>query len=138
MRPDRGLWRAVTVAVVVSLLPVPGAPLTGVAAASGTPACANDGGAAQNDLKVSPGHGQVFYIDTGQGQEVDAAYAGYRIQNTGGASRANVWAKVHTFAGGVVGLADPLTASYRVGDIGASATEAAFFLLKADRPTTTD
>lgn len=138
-RPGRSVWRAIMMTVVMSLiLPVPGAPFVGVAGASGTPACANDGGVAQNDLKVSPGHGQVFYIDTGQGQEVDAAYAGYRIQNTGGASRANVWAKVHTFVGGVVGLADPLTASYRVGDIGASATEAAFFLLKADRPTTTD
>ena len=35
----------------------------------------------QNNLKVTPNHGKVFYIDSGQGQRVDAAYASWRDQD---------------------------------------------------------
>ena len=55
--------------------------------------CEPTGGTAHNDLKVYPSHGQVFYIDSGQNQSVDAAYAGYRVENTSGSEKKNLWAK---------------------------------------------
>ena len=101
-------------------------------------ACEADGGTAYNGLKVYPSHGEVFYIDTGQGQEVNAAYVGYRVENTSGLSKSNLWAKLDSFDGGVVSLANPGDEKYRIGDVAASATEAAFFLLEANQPTTTN
>ena len=100
--------------------------------------CESDGGTAYNDLKVYPSHGEVFYIDTGQGQEVNAAYVGYRVENTSSSTRSNVWAKLSSFTGGVVKLANPADAKYRVGDLTGSSTDAAFFLLEANSATTTD
>lgn len=98
--------------------------------------CVSTGGTAQNDLKAYPSHGKVFYIDSGQNQNVDAAYAGYRVENTSGSAKTNLWAKVDTFTGGVVGLANPSDAYFRLGDIGGSAVTPAFFLLQAGTSTT--
>jgi uncharacterized repeat protein (TIGR02543 family) len=100
--------------------------------------CEVDGGSAHNGLKVYPSHGSVFYIDTGQGQEINAAYVGYRVENTTGSTMENLWAQIDTFTGGVVSLSNPLDRNYRVGDVASGATGASFFLLQANQPTTTD
>lgn len=101
-------------------------------------ACEVGGGSAHNGLKVYPSHGSVFYIDTGQGQEINATYVGYRVENTTGSTMENLWAQIGTFTGGVVSLSNPLDQKYRVGDVASGATEASFFLLQANQPTSTD
>jgi uncharacterized repeat protein (TIGR02543 family) len=98
--------------------------------------CTTTPGGAQNGVEVAPSHGKVFYIDSGQGQRVDAAYVGYQVKNTSGTDRANLWAKLDSFTGGVVGLANARDAVYRVGDVSAAATQPAFFLLQAATSST--
>lgn len=70
-------------------------------------ACA-EGSAAQNNIAVSPSHGQVFYIDTGVSPIIDATYVGYRVTNTTGATLSNHWVSLSNFTGGVVSLARPI------------------------------
>ena len=98
--------------------------------------CESTGGTAHNNLKVYPSHGKVFYIDSGQNQTVDAAYAGYRVENTSGSTQSNLWAKVDSFTGGVVSLANASDAYFRIGDVGASSELPAFFLLTAGTSST--
>ncbi len=85
-----------------------------------------------NNVRATPTHSTVFYIDSGQGQNVDAAYVGYQINTS--APKSNVWASLDTFSGGVVALANPADSAIPLGDI-SSETKTAFFLLKA--PTNT-
>ena len=111
--------------------------LSGITVAAITPASAavacDAGVAAQNGVTVAPKHGRVFYVDSGQGQNVDAAYVGYKI--TAGSTLTNVWAKLDTFTGGVVSLANPSDANLPVGNISAGSSQTAFFLLKAKGST---
>ncbi len=97
-----------------------------------------DGTAAndQNSLRVSPNHGAVFYIDSGQGQSLDATYVSYTVNNRAISSRTNLWVKVDTFTGGKVELANSNDNSYPLGDVSASGTATSFFLLKATATTT--
>ncbi len=90
-------------------------------------AAAND----QNNLRVTPNHGQVLYIDSGQGQQIDAAYATYSVQNLVATSRSNLWVKLDTFTGGAVSLANSNDAAFALGDVAASSSATSFFLLKA-------
>lgn len=92
-----------------------------------------DGTYASNSITVSPSHGKVFYIDSGQGQAVDAAYAGYVVSAS--AAKTNLWVRVDTFSGGVVSLANPTDHDYRVGDIASGSSKTSFFLLKANSST---
>lgn len=119
--------------VVSAINPVASNPQQAHAAAAD--ACTTSGGTVQSGLKVYPSHGKVFYIDSGQGQTLDAAYIGYRVENTG-SSRSNLWAKVDTFTGGVVGLANAKDEVYRIGNIASAATSPAYFLMKAGTSTT--
>ena len=97
-----------------------------------------DGTAAndQNSLRVTPNHGAVFYIDSGQGQSLDATYVSYSVNNRAISSRTNLWVKVDTFTGGKVQLANTNDSSYPLGDVAASGTSTSFFLLKATATTT--
>ena len=63
---------------------------------------------AQNGLKAVPAHGRVFYIDSGVIPKVDAAYIGYRIQNSSGSTATGLWVSIDNFVGGRVSLANPL------------------------------
>ena len=101
-----------------------------VAQATATDPC--DGSYSYNNVRATATHSTVFYIDSGQGQNVDASYVGYQINTS--AAKSNVWAKLDTFSGGVVSLANPADAAFPLGDI-SSETKTAFFLLKA--PTNT-
>lgn len=97
-----------------------------------------DGTAAndQNSIRVSPNHGAVFYIDSGQGQSLDATYVSYSVNNRGASTRSNLWVKVDTFTGGKVLLANTNDDAYPLGDVAASGTATSFFLLKATATTT--
>ena len=85
----------------------------------------------QNNLKVSPVHGSVFYIDTGQNQTVDASYVGYTINAN--ASLTNLWASLDSFSGGAISLANPNDAFYPIGSLVNGGTATVYFLLKASR-----
>lgn len=62
-----------------------------------------DGSYTKNGLTISAGHGEVFYIDTGQGQEIDAGYIAYLVESEG--ARSDLWVEVVDFTG-VVSLAN--------------------------------
>ena len=95
----------------------------------------NDGESA-NGLTLEPSHGEVFYIDTGQGQSADAAYVGYKI--AAASDFDDVWVTVSSFAGGSVTLADSGDAVRPIGEIANGSSSSVFFFLKAGAPTTTD
>jgi hypothetical protein len=128
--------RAIAVGVIVALL-------GGLAVATAAPepaqaatvACDGTSATDQNQLRVAPSHGTVFYIDSGQGQQLDAAYAAYRVTNVGGSARTDLWTKVDSFTGGVVGLANPADAIQPLGAIAASGSNTSFTLLKATAST---
>jgi hypothetical protein len=130
--------RAVAAGLVLALLGgVVVATTAAEPAAAATVVC--DGSAAndQNDLRVTPSHGTVFYIDSGQGQQLDAAYAAYRVTNTSGSTaRDDLWVQVDGFTGGVVQLANPADSSQPLGDVAASASATSYTLLKATASTT--
>ena len=88
--------------------------------------------AAQNNTTVRPSHGKVMYIDTGQGQNINAAYVGYRV--TAGANLNDVWVELTGFdSTEVVQLANPLDKNMQIGDLSNGSTGVAYFLLKADK-----
>ena len=94
-----------------------------------------DGTSTQNNIKITAVHGKVFYIDTGQNQNVDAAYTGYKVDTTGTA-RNNVWVRVDSFAGGVVSLSNPLDQELQMGNMASTDNQMAYFLMKANKATT--
>lgn len=90
---------------------------------------------AQSNLKVSPSHGSVFYIDSSVVPKVDSAYVAYKIDNTSGTALNNVWVQLSAFAGGKVTLANQADANQQIS-IPANGTATAFFLLKATGAST--
>ena len=138
LRRARAVSAALVGTLVVGLLSVIGSSVAPEPAFASTPSaqCTTTTGSAQGGLEVYPSHGKVFYIDSGQNQNVDAAYVGYQVKNVSGSTKANLWAKVDSFTGGVVGLANAQDAVYRVGDVANAATQPAFFLLQAGTSTT--
>jgi len=117
-----------SITLFLSLLVFIPAVTTSSASAAVSDKC--DGTSTQNNIKVTATHGKVFYIDSQQGQNVDAAYVGYQVTST--VAKTNVWAHLDGFTGGVVSLANPADESLSLGDIsGSTDTKTAFFLLKA-------
>ncbi len=102
------------------------------ASAAVTDAC--NGSSTQNSLTVTATHGKVLYIDSGVTPRLDAAYAAYKVTNSGGA-RSDVWVALESFGGGVVSLANPADRDQQIAALGGSSSETAFFLLKATQPT---
>ena len=96
-------------------------------------------GSTQNSLSVKPTHGKVFYIDSGQGQNVDASYVGYNVVATGAsAANTNLFMELSGFSGGVVSLSNPADSVQPLGDLSANAaTKTGFFFLKANKSSTT-
>ena len=128
MKITKGTALSITLALIATLLTtVTSAPM---AQATSSDPC--DGSYTYNNVRATATHSTVFYIDSGQGQNVDAAYVGYQINTN--AAKSNVWAKLDTFSGGVVSLANPADSAIPLGDV-SSETKTAFFLLKA--PTNT-
>ncbi len=92
-----------------------------------------DGTYLKNGLKVEASHGSVFYIDTGQGQEIDAGYLAYRV--TSSSARTDLWVEVTDFTGGVVSLANPNDSAQPLGTVTAGGTKASYFMIKASQAT---
>lgn len=85
-------------------------------------------------VTIASSHGQAFYIDTGQGQDINAGYVGYTISSSSLVEDA--WVMLSDFTGGVVQLNSPESAYYQIGDIN-NTLKPSYFLLKAQQPTTT-
>lgn len=107
--------------------------LTGATSASAA-ACDN-GTTVQNNISVTPSQGKAFYIDSGQGQNIDASYVGYRVRSA--TARQGLWVKLDNFTGGVVTLANQLDSEYALDAFSGSDTKTAFFLLKATGASST-
>jgi len=132
------LKRWIRITVSFSLLPlVAVSPLVLAPSASANPVACSATGAAQNGLRVTPSHGNAFYIDSGQNQNIDASYVGYRIYAESGAARkSGLWVSLENFNGGSVSLANPLDGQQVLNTFAGNDTQTAFFLLKATKPTT--
>ena len=87
-------------------------------------------------LKAVPAHGKVFYIDSGVTPKVDAAYVGYRIENSSGATKTGLWVSIESFIGGKLSLANPLDQYQQMDPITNTNYKTAFYLLKAIGSTT--
>lgn len=87
-------------------------------------------------LKATPSHGQVFYMDSGSKPVADAAYVGYVISTGAASPLTNMWVSIDGFSGGVVSLANPNDKYLQLDTISGNGSETAFFLLKASGSTT--
>ncbi len=114
-------------AIVVSFLKPGAVPLASSAICNGT--------STQNNLSVSAGHGEVFYIDTGQGQNIDAAYIAYKVNSAD--ARSDLWVEVTGFTGGSVTLANNNDSALPLGTVASNGSKTAFFMVKAKNATTT-
>ena len=85
-------------------------------------------------VTIRPSHGKAFYIDTGQGQDINAGYIGYRVTASGTVPDVNV--RLTDFTGGVIKLANPAEGTNYLGSL-TSSVKAAYFFLSAPTPTTT-
>ena len=92
-------------------------------------------GTVSNGIAVTPSHGKVMYIDTGQGQNINASYVGYKVSVTG-SNRSDIWVELDGFENDIVQLANGLDQYMQLGAINANSSKVSYFLLKADRPTT--
>lgn len=92
-----------------------------------------DGSYTKNGITIEAGHGPVFYIDTGQGQAIDAGYLAYRVRSATG--RSDLWVEVSDFAGGVVSLANPNDSAQPLGTVSSGAYKASYFMVKANQST---
>lgn len=89
---------------------------------------------AQNNMTVTPGHGKVFYIDSGVTPKVDAMYVSYKVTNTGASSAANksrLWVVLESFSGGQVVMASTADKYQQIDTLNFGTTSSVFFLLKA-------
>lgn len=136
MRHGRIRWIAAAIAIaIVGGLSI--TTTTSQSAQAATVACDGSSSHDQNQLRVTPSHGSVFYIDSGQGQQLDAAYAAYKVTNVSSTSaRSDLWTELDGFTGGVVGLVNPADAIQPLGDVAASGAATSFTLLKATSSTT--
>lgn len=94
-----------------------------------------NGSYTKNGLTLEAGHGSIFYIDTGQGQEIDAGYIAYIVESD--TARSDLWVEVSDFTGGVVTLANSDMSAQPLGSISAGGTDTAFFMIKATGATST-
>lgn len=100
-------------------------------AAHATTSCASAG------IAVTPLQTPVFYIDAAQAYL--GSYVGYRIENTGPTSRADLWERLERFGGGDVlpATGSAATSALPVGDLAPGAGAPAYAYLKAAAETTT-
>jgi len=78
-----------------------------------------------------------FFIDTTQGDVATCNYASFRITNDA-TPDADLWVKIDSFTGGVVGPAPGEDGIFHLGALAATASGTAFFYLQAPTATTTD
>ncbi len=128
---------AFATSIVIVVAPANTDKAAAVATDGGTCVAAGATAPTTSTYAVQASHGKVMYIDTGQGQRIDAAYVGYRVvKGASTPSSADVWVKVDGFdTNEVVQLASKSDEAYQLGAY-ATGTKAAYFLLKAPKPTT--
>lgn len=115
------------------------------AGAVALPVCADSGYTKSGtNIKITPSHGKVMYIDTGVTPRIDAAYVGYRITNNTGAALSGYWVSLTDFRGNVISLANSgdtnlqlIDNSSPVPDVANGATKTVYFLIKATTSTKT-
>ena len=121
--------------LLTSLLTFVGGIALAPQAAATTLATCSTTAAAQNNIRVSPSHASVFYIDTGVTPRIDASYVGYQVANTTGIPLKGYWVSLTNFVGGQVSLANPADQYLQLPDIAGNDTETVYFLLKASAST---
>ncbi|GGQ82381.1 hypothetical protein GCM10010166_60660 [Couchioplanes caeruleus subsp. azureus] len=95
------------------------------------PSCTSAG------LTVAALHGPNFYIDTSSTPVLRGAYAGYRITDTSGSARNDLWVSLTDFAGGSVALGSGQPSAQQVPVLGAGASASRFFYLTAQAQSAT-
>lgn len=127
--------RLVALQIVLALLASLVVTISSQSAANAVATACDNGSSAQNGITVLPSQGKAFYIDSGQNQNIDASYVGYRVKSA--SARQGLWVKLDSFTGGVVSLANPLDSEYALKPLSGTDTQTAFFLLKATSATNT-
>jgi uncharacterized repeat protein (TIGR01451 family) len=125
-RRFRALALATVVTTLASFLVLAFGPVE-AAQATPTPTCGDPG-----TPSVLALHDPNFYIDSGQGNALFSAYAGYTVQ-AGSSAENGLWIKLSNFTGGVIGLASGEASSQPLPDIASNASSSRFFLLSADQ-----
>ena len=120
---------ACLVAVVVVAAAALAAPVSPARAA--VPACAAAG------LSVTALHGPNFYVDLSSIPVLRGAYAGYRVTDTTGNPRSDLWVALAGFTGGSVALGAGQPAAQQVPTLSGSASAARFFYLVAQAESAT-
>ncbi|MFI7543389.1 Ig-like domain-containing protein [Actinoplanes sp. NPDC049599] len=110
------------VAVVVAATPV----LVTAAPAAAVPVACTSAG-----LTVTALHGPNFYVDTSSSPVLRGAYAGYRVTDTTGNPRTDLWVELGDFTGGSVTLGSGQPAAQQVATLAGSASASRFFYLTA-------
>lgn len=119
----------VTSLLVVTLVNTP-------AAQAVVTAC--DGTSTQNSLTVTAQHGTVVYVDTASRSNLDGAYLSYKVTDSSGAARSNLWMTATNFTGGSVTLSSPLDSQQQVATVSANGSSVVYYLVKASAVTLTD
>lgn len=73
--------RLVASQIVLALLASLIVTISTQSAANAVATACDNGSAAQNGITVLPSQGKAFYIDSGQNQNIDASYVGYRVKS---------------------------------------------------------
>jgi outer membrane protein OmpA-like peptidoglycan-associated protein len=79
-------------------------------------------------LKIVPLHGKAMYVNFRGG--VDAAYIGYRIENSSGATLENLWLELTNFTSSI-SLANPADSIQPIGQIANNSSKNVFILVRA-------
>ena len=118
---------------LLASLTIVAAPVS-VGLAAESDAC--NGSHSENNVTVTPTHGQNFYVDLKASQDADASYLGYKIAASSAVT--DLWVQVGSFAGGSVSLADTNDDLRPIGDLASGASATAFFFVKAAEVTESD
>ena len=122
----RLLRAAVTTAVVTATTLGVVSPAVAVA-----PSCASQG------LTVSALHGPNFYIDTSSTPVLRGAYAGYRVTDTSGSGRTDLWVALTNFTGGSVALGSGQAGAQQIATLAGGSSASRFFYLTAQTQSAT-
>ena len=138
----RGLIQLVVLSLALSLLTVIAGQAPAQALASNqcmpiTDASATDG-YDSGDIKITPLHGQTFYVDLKNG--LNASYIGYSIKNDKATAIDELWLEVADFRStgtSVLSLSNPSDSFQPIGKLSAGATKNVFILVKTSGVTVT-
>ena len=102
---------------------------SGLVAVAG-PASATVSTCSSVNIGVTALHGPNFYIDSGITPQLMGAYAGYRVTNSTGSTKNDLWVKLTGF-GGVVSLGAGQAASEQIASLTNTSAQSLFWYLTA-------